>query len=757
MYPLSYLSAVAAVVYLYCAYRVFRLDPSAPANRVGGTLNLVLSLWAFASVFCYYPIDYSAASFWYRTFAFCWSSFASLILHFCLLTAGTAFPADRSRRALAAAALYTPAVFFFIATNTFMVTGFEFRGGYWFPVFSDRRWFLAYSAYYLSFCLLALAVLVRGLRRATGRAERRRLKLIAVSIAAALAGGFVTDTAFMLAVADVPNSAILWILIWAVGMLIAMSRYSFLSPFPIREAARIVDAMADAFFYLDESGRVVWTNRSARSLCGGEDILRLRRRPFLELLESGAEGNPVFAAVISGSEKTGAGIGTVAGRGIPVAVRLVSLHGREGPDGFIAICRDLTDERRRERAESLLDTTGLLLGSFIEHSLDGILVTDPNGKIARWNPAIETITGICADEVLDRFLWDVFLSVARDDEESRSHVRYLCGSLISGFEGSSGEWKQRNRGIPIRDRRGRDLVLQVSAFFIPTPEGPVFSAIVRDVTEERRAAAETVERIKRLDHAQKMDAIGTLSGGLAHDFNNALGGIVGAISLIRMGIADGTYADLQDIVPDMEIIDRSADRASKTVRRLLSLTRKGDQELALVRLDEAVQRVVDVAVRSVDPAVSVVYERPPTKVLLRGDASQLEQLVLNLLINASHSMTIMRRPGEERGGTISVSIERTVPEPDLRAVNPLAEDRPFWVIRVEDEGVGISAEIKTKIFDPFFTTKAPESSSGLGLAMVHSIARQHGGFVELESELGKGATFWVYLPAAEEAVPAVFP
>lgn len=746
----SYLSAVAAVVYLFCAYRVVRLDARSPANLVGGTLNVVLALWAFASIFCYFPIDASAASFWYRTFAFCWNSFASILLHFCLLTAGVGLPKTRARRVFAFTALYAPAAFFLIATNTFMVAGFEFRGGYWFPVFSDRGWFLAYTAYYVSFCVLSLLALIRGRLRATGKAERRRLNLMIASIAAALAGGFVTDTAFMLAGVDFPNVAILWILIWAVGVLAAMNRYSFLSPFPVGQSARIVNAMADAFFYLDESGRVVWANDSAKRLCGAAPLSRLARRPLASLVECGGQVRSKFEAVLAGTAESCSELCSFVGSSIAVSARLAVLHDRSGPNGFIATCRDLTEELRRARAESLLEETGLLLDSFIGHSLDGILVTDPEGKIARWNSALETISGIGESEVRGRFLWDVFTSVARDDDPSRNHVRYLCRSLVSAFEGSAAEWTQQNRGIPIRDRRGRDLVLQVSGFFIPTSGGPVFSAIVRDVTEERRAADETVERIKRLDHAQKMDAIGTLSGGLAHDFNNALGGIVGAISLIRMGIAEGSYERCADLVPEVEIIERSADRASKTVRSLLSLTRKRNHEFVLVRLDEIVQRVVDVACYSIDPAVSVSYERTRLPARLRGDASQLEQLVLNLIINASHAMTIMRKPGETRGGTVSVSVSRSIPDHDLRAVNPLAEDRPYWVVCVRDEGVGISAEIKTRIFDPFFTTKPPESSSGLGLAMVHSISRQHGGFVELESSLGKGSSFWVYLPAADD-------
>jgi PAS domain S-box-containing protein len=756
MYFVSYLSAVAVAVYLYCGYRVFMLAPGSPANRVGAVLNALLALWALASVFCYYPLGYNEAAFWYRSFAFTWCFFPSILLHFSLLSAGTEFPAKAPRRLLAYIGLYSPAAFFTAATNTVMVVDFEFRGGYWFPVFSHRGWFLAFSVYFILFGVLSLAALIRGRLRATGRTERKRLNLIIVSIAAALSGGFVTDVVFMLAKVSFPNMVILWVLIWAIGIFAAMSRYSFLSPFPASEAGRIVDAMADAFFYLDESGSIVWANESALRLSGAANLEQLKGRRLESLLECAEGLLQKFDAVFGAKQNSASGLCSFSGSGTPAAVRLIALRDRKGPAGFIAAGRDLTEERRRERAENLLEETGLLLGSFIERSLDGIVVTDQEGRVVRWNPAVRTITGIDGAEARGRCIWDVLESVSRDDEYSANRVRYLGQSIKAAFREGADDWAPRNKGIPIRDRRGRDLILQASGFFLPSSDGPVFSAIVRDVTDERRAAEETVERIKRLDHAQKMDAIGTLTGGLAHDFNNALGGIVGAVSLIRLGLADGSYSRCEDLIPEIDIIERSADRASKTVRRLLSLAKKRPHEFASVRLDEILQHVVDVASRSLDPAVTLFYERPEAEAVVLGDAAQLEQLALNLVINAAHSMTIMRGPGDRRGGMISVTLARRAPVPDLLAVNPSAEDKPYWVVGVSDQGVGISAEIRAKIFDPFFTTKPPDVGSGLGLAMVHSIAKQHGGFVELESSLGEGSSFWVYLPASEASVRGEF-
>ena len=125
----------------------------------------------------------------------------------------------------------------------------------------------------------------------------------------------------------------------------------------------------------------------------------------------------------------------------------------------------------------------------------------------------------------------------------------------------------------------------------------------------------------------------------------------------------------------------------------------------------------------------------------------MEQLILNLIINAEHAMTIMRPRGQERGGTVTLTLGPYRPSPSRLAANPSIEDRDYWALSVQDQGVGIPRHIQSRIFDPFYTTKTVEASSGLGLSMVQAIARQHGGFIDLVSTEGYGAEFIVYIPA----------
>jgi len=268
-------------------------------------------------------------------------------------------------------------------------------------------------------------------------------------------------------------------------------------------------------------------------------------------------------------------------------------------------------------------------------------------------------------------------------------------------------------------------------------------------------AGENIERIRKLDHAQKMEAVGTLSGGIAHDFNNTLAGIIGAASLIRLGIETGGVKTPGDIMRELEMIERSSQRAASSVKRLLTLTRRRAPESAVFRLDETIRRVMEFAERSVEQSVVIEQLDHLPEASVYGDAGQVEQLLLNLLINAEHSMTIMRLKGQKRGGKVTIRLSAFRPDKAFLLANPNIAETDYWAVSIRDEGVGIPRHIQNRIFDPFYTTKPMESSSGLGLAMVHAIARQHSGFVDLRSEPGAGAEFVVCLPAATGASAAV--
>lgn len=393
---------------------------------------------------------------------------------------------------------------------------------------------------------------------------------------------------------------------------------------------------------------------------------------------------------------------------------------------------------------------GLLMDRFIDRSLDGIMVSDASGRIIYWNTPLTELTGIGADEAIGSSMDAIRAMVTPPGAQQDSMPERITDAMRQHPE-APGHLVE----LEILARDGQVRWLQTSVFTIPTDDGSIWAFILRDSTDQKRMAALAIERMQRQAHAQKMEALGSLAGGIAHDFNNTLGGILGAVSLIRACIDDGDASGPLDFSRELDVIYQSAQRAASSVRGLMAFTIDIPQKAGQFRLDLSARRVMELVSRTMDRSVKVKVDAMPDDALISGDAPQIEQLILNLVINAGHAMTIMRPIGAVKGGTITLSLHHEDLDDRVKTLNAGARAGRYWVLAVADQGVGMDKKTLAKVFDPFFTTKATDQGSGLGLAMVHLIARQHGGFVEVESEPGVGSTFSVYLPAAAPASSAL--
>lgn len=269
--------------------------------------------------------------------------------------------------------------------------------------------------------------------------------------------------------------------------------------------------------------------------------------------------------------------------------------------------------------------------------------------------------------------------------------------------------------------------------------------VIRDVTEKMRLE-------QRLIHSQKMEIIGSLAGGIAHDFNNILGGIVGSISLLDFRLKEHGTCSAEDLADDIRTLKISAERAMRMVDRILSISRRQRLSLEVTDLKEIADHVQEICKNTFDRKIELDFGRCPAgECVVLGDATQLEQVLLNLCINAHDAMTIMRGPEEEQRGTLSVHLSRFHPGREFLAKFPDASDQEYVCARVSDTGVGIDPGNQERIFDPFFTTKEKNKGTGLGLAMVYNIVRQHSGFIDMESHIDAGTRFSVYLPFTREA------
>jgi len=248
-----------------------------------------------------------------------------------------------------------------------------------------------------------------------------------------------------------------------------------------------------------------------------------------------------------------------------------------------------------------------------------------------------------------------------------------------------------------------------------------------------------------LIQAQKMEVVGTLAGGLAHDFNNVLGIITGTISLIEIR-KNANKLNPEDLDKFVSRIKNANERATLMIQQLLMLAKQHQIEKKSIDLNKVISNCLDLGMASFDKSIKVDFNDGPTAKTCYGDSSKLEQVFLNLFINAAHSMTQMRPKDVHWGGTLSIGIEKITADHLFRQEFPEASGRSYWQVSVADTGVGIPKKILNKIFDPFFSTKESNKGTGLGLAMVKNIIEGHNGFLSCSSEVGTGSSFDVFLP-----------
>ncbi len=389
----------------------------------------------------------------------------------------------------------------------------------------------------------------------------------------------------------------------------------------------------------------------------------------------------------------------------------------------LLIFNDLTD---RKRVEGELRTTRNYLNQVLDSIKLLLAAVNEKGIVTQWNRPMEQYTGIKAAFAIGSKLWDVapFLNNYRTQIEDAA---------------KSGKFLELYRESIIQEH---ELYFNISINPLPANENPGAVIILEDVTE-------LIKKGEQLVQAQKMETVGTLAGGLAHDFNNVLGGIKGAISMVNYYLKNSPAA-IGEIKEFTAIAERSTTRASSMVEQLLTLSRKSQLTFNPVDLKQALLSVLEICRSTFDKSVNINTFMPVSRAMVKADQTQIEQVLLNLLINAEHSMTLMLGEEDVRGGSINVSIKRALHRPPAHAEENteanISSDEAYWEISVKDTGVGIPREIQPKIFDPFFTTKSKGRGTGLGLSMVYSIIDRHNGYVEVKSESGEGSTFTIGLP-----------
>jgi len=400
---------------------------------------------------------------------------------------------------------------------------------------------------------------------------------------------------------------------------------------------------------------------------------------------------------------------------------------KDNPLDFQFVGRDNTEQKHTEEELNRIATV-------IEQATEDIVITDIQGNIQYVNPSFENTTGYTKKEVIGKNP-----RILQSGNHTPEFYKELWQIITAG-----NVWK----GQLINRKKNGDLVIQESVIFpLKDSQGVItgYAGIRRDITER-------VKLENQLLQIQKMEAIGTLAGGLAHDFNNILGGILGSTDMLKIVLKDQQLSSSDRINKYINTIQEASKRAAAMIKQLLTLSRKQDSELAQVDLNDAVRHVSEICSNSLPKSVNIFVEDYPEPCTVFADITQIEQVLLNLSVNASHAMTIMRGEDTQEGGKLTIGLEPFTSNKNFLQIHPDSEiGIKYWIIKVSDTGIGMDDSMRDRIFDPFFTTKSKENGTGLGLSMAYNIIHKHNGFIEVESTPGTGTTFLLYLPEYEEA------
>lgn len=484
-----------------------------------------------------------------------------------------------------------------------------------------------------------------------------------------------------------------------------------------RQLQLILDAAGEGINGVDTQGRITFVNPAAAEMVGWSQEELLGRNQHELMHHSREDGSPfpepecaVAAACCEGRPYKGSDELFWRKDGTHFYAECNCSPIREDGElvGAVIIYKDMTE--RRQAQEQLLKLSQAVMQSPVS-----IMITDTNGNIEFVNPRFTQVTGYEADEVIGRNpkllqsgktspelyqgLWDTITS-----------GRVWTGELYNRYKSGATHWEHATIS-PIRNSAG------VISHFM---------AFMESISERKKLE-------EQLRQAQKMEAIGQLAGGVAHDFNNILTVIMGFGQLLQHSLPSG-----DPMLENMEQILDAADRATHLTRSLLAFSRKQVMLLHQVELSELARKHVKFLVRIIGEDVTLKTSFCDEELMVMADSGQIEQVLMNLATNARDAM-----PG---GGELTIKTETVQLDKEFHRLHGYGMPGRYALLTVTDTGTGMDPETQQKIFEPFFTTKLPGRGTGLGLSIVYGIIKQHGGYVTIFSQRGFGTTFSIYLP-----------
>ena len=381
--------------------------------------------------------------------------------------------------------------------------------------------------------------------------------------------------------------------------------------------------------------------------------------------------------------------------------------------GVVSLCSDISEAQRRQAELHKLQQA-------IEHAGESVMITDVDAIIEYVNPAFSKISGFAADEVIGQTP-----KILKSGQQNDAFYQHFWQKISSGetWHGSLVDKRKDGRLYP--------ALMSVAPILDEHGNITHYVSIQQDMSEHE-------ELEEKFRQAQKMEALGTLVGGIAHDFNNVLAGILGNLYLLKKQ----TVSDA-GVQTKLERIEKAGKRAADMIRQLLTFARKGESELTPMPVQPFIKEILKLARSSIPENIALLHDLGEQDYQIRGDGTQMQQMMLNLLVNASHALEGRDQPA------ITVSMNIYKPDEDFLSVYREIGSKPLLCITVADNGCGISKANLEHVLEPFFTTKEEGKGTGLGLAMVYGSMQNHGGVIDIDSEEGEGARVNLYFPLCE--------
>lgn len=493
-----------------------------------------------------------------------------------------------------------------------------------------------------------------------------------------------------------------------------------------RERVRLIEFLDHApvgFFSVDEHGTFLFANDTFINWLGAEEKdLTNNQYKLHEVLSEVPEGlkpydlfqtnqeNPVQRGEIK--------MRAFDGREFQAAISHTILRGMDGTVRTRSIIRDLTPERAWKTA---LKQSEDRFQRFFEEAPLGIVLMDQNGNITECNEAFSSMLDYPIHELMSRPV----LNLVKEDE--RPKAENVFNKIRSGNK------PETALEVSLVSKQNKNIVVQMFASPYMGETGVVLHFI--NVTERKNLEAQFTQ-------SQKMQAVGQLAGGIAHDFNNLLTAMIGFCDLLLMRhrAGDPSFADIMQI-------KQNANRAANLVRQLLAFSRQQTLQPKVMDVTDVITDVSHLLRRLIGATIDLKITHERDLGFVKVDQGQMEQVLVNLAVNARDAMP--------QGGTLTIKTRNFINKQKRPMVGTDEMPPGEWVVLdVVDTGTGIPPEVLARIFDPFFSTKPLGQGTGLGLSTVYGIIRQSGGYVGVETQVGRGTTFSIYMPRVEEQVVA---